>query len=381
MRRWRGIGPGLIVTAAFIGPGTVTTATLAGAQFGTALLWTLAFATVATIVLQEMSARLGLVTRGGLGRALRELPGPPWLGTAAGFLAVGAVVVGAMAYQAGNLTGAGLGLAGATGLGAKPWAAIIALIAAGLLWLGHYRLVERFLMACVAVMGIVFLVTALLVLPRVTHLFSGFFVPRLPAGAGTLTALGLIGTTIVPYNLFLHAAVAAERWPGRKDLPGARLDLVLAIGFGGIISGAIVVTAAATLGGQQVSSAGDMAVQLEPLLGAWAGKAFAIGFAAAGISSAITAPLAAAYATLDVLGRGRDVRSGTARAVFGTTMFLGAIVALLGTKPVALILLAQVANGFVLPIIAAALLIAMNDSRRLGDNVNGLGVRAIAGVF
>jgi Mn2+/Fe2+ NRAMP family transporter len=122
-----------------------------------------------------------------------------------------------------------------------------------------------------------------------------------------------------------------------------------------------------------------------------------VGFAAAGLSSAITAPLAAAYATLDVMRAGRDVRTPTARAVLGSTMLIGAIIALLGTRPVPLILLAQVMNGFVLPIIALALLLAMNDRRRLGDDVNGwranvfggavvllsaaLGVRAIAGVF
>ena len=396
-RRWRGLGPGVIVTAAFIGPGTVTTATLAGAHYGTTLLWCLLFATLATIVLQEMSARLGLATGFGLGRALRETPGPPWLGVGLGALAVSAVVVGAVAYEAGNLTGAGLGLEGVTGLPARAWALMGAAVATALLWTGRYRLVERVLMGCVAVMGLVFLATGLLVAPRIPALLEGLVIPRLPPGAGTLTALGLIGTTIVPYNLFLHAAAVRERWDGPEALPAARLDLLLAIGLGGIVSGAIVVTAAAALEGREVRSATDMAAQLEPLLGAWASRGFAVGFAAAGLSSAITAPLAAAYATLDVLGRGRDVRTGLARGVIGAAMIVAALITVVGRRPVPLILLAQVLNALVLPIVAVVLLIAMNDRRRLGAHVNGwaanlagllvvllalaLGVRGIAAAF
>lgn len=363
------IGPGLIVTAAFIGPGTVTTATLAGAGFGTALLWCLGFATIATIVLQEMSARLGLATGAGLGQALRHAPGPPWFGPAIAGLTVGTVILGAAAYEAGNLTGAGLGLSAAVGLPPKSLAVIGAGVAGLLLWSGRYRLVERVLVGCVAVMGIAFLATAVLVIPRIDGLLSGL-VPRLPDGA-ELTALGLVGTTIVPYNLFLHAAAVSERWNGPGDLAAARLDLVLAIGLGGLVSAAVVVTAAAALGNQDIHSAAAMAGQLEPLLGSWAARAFSLGFAAAGLSSAITAPLAAAYALQDVRGKGRVVRAPTARAVIGATLLVGVLVTVIGTRPVALILVAQVLNGLILPIIALVLLLAMNDRRRLGPNVNG----------
>lgn len=364
------IGPGLIVTAAFIGPGTVTTATLAGAGYGTALLWCLAFAVLATIVLQEMSARLGLATGAGLGQALRHTPGPRWMGPGLAGLAVGSVILGAAAYEAGNLTGAGLGLGTALGLAPKTLALAGAGIAGLLLWTGQYRVVERVLVGCVAVMGITFLVTAVLVVPRVDGVLAGLVVPRLPAGA-ELTALGLVGTTIVPYNLFLHAAAVSERWSGPGDLGPARWDLVLAIGLGGLVSSAVVVTAAAALGRQEIHSASAMAAQLEPLLGVWAARTFSLGFAAAGLSSAITAPLAAAYALQDVRGKGRNVRVPAARGVIGGTLVVGVLVTALGTRPVALILIAQVLNGLILPIVAFVLLLAMNDRRRLGNHVNG----------
>jgi Mn2+/Fe2+ NRAMP family transporter len=368
--RWRGVGPGVIVAAAFIGPGTVTTATLAGARFGLTLLWALVFATVATVVLQEMSARLGLATGSGLGQALREVGGPRWLGPGLVTLAAVAVIGGAAAYQAGNLTGAGVGLEAVTGLPLRLWVAIGALVAGGLLWTGQYRLVERVLAGCVVVMSLVFLATAVVVAPRIGDLLAGAFTPRLPSGA-EFTALALVGTTIVPYNLFLHAAAVRERWTDTADLPAVRWDLVIAIGLGGIVSSAVVVTASAALDGSEVRSASDMAAQLTPLLGPWASRAFAIGFAAAGISSAVTAPLAAAYTLLDALGQGRDVRTGAARFVWIGCVAFGALVALLGTRPVPLIFVAQIVNGLVLPIVAIVLLIAMNDGRRLGSHVNG----------
>jgi len=369
MKRWRGIGPGVIVAAAFIGPGTVTTATLAGAQYGMALLWTLVFATVATIVLQEMSARLGLATGTGLGQVLRSVGGHPWIGFCLAGLAAVAVIGGAAAYEAGNLTGAALGLESVTGISLRTWVALGTVLAGILLWTGQYRLLERVLAGCVAVMGVVFLATALLVTPNIGKILSGAFVPRLPSNS-ELTALALIGTTIVPYNLFLHAAVVRERWSDIKDLAAVRWDLVLAIGLGGIVSCAVVITASSALDGAVVRSASDMAAQLEPLLGSWAGRAFALGYAAAGISSAVTAPLAAAYVLLDTMGLGRNVRTPAARAVWIGCIIVGSATALAGTRPVLLIFVTQIVNGLILPIVAVVLLIAMNDRKRLGDHVN-----------
>jgi len=281
-----------------------------------------------------------------------------------------AVVGGAAAYEAGNLTGAGLGLESITGLPLRIWIGLGTVFAALLLMTGSYRIVERVLAGCVAIMGLVFVVTAILVAPALSELAAGAFVPRLPDG-GELTAIALIGTTIVPYNLFLHAAVVSERFAGIGELRAARRDLVVAIGLGGIVSAAVVVTASAAIAGGEVSSASDMALQLEPLLGAWAGHAFALGYAAAGISSAVTAPLAATYVVLDMLSHDRDTRSLPARTVWAGCLLVGAGAALLGTKPVALIYVAQIVNGMILPIVAIVLLTAVNDRSRLGEHVNG----------
>jgi manganese transport protein len=378
--RWRGPGPGVVVAAAFIGPGTVTTATLAGAGYGYALLWALTFSIFATVVLQEMSARLGLATGTGLGEAVRARFGSGLPRLAALSLIIAAIGIGNAAYEAGNLLGATLGMRGIAGGSATFWVPLFAGTAFVLLWSGQYRLIERFLVAMVVLMSAVFLATAAVLAPPPGELLRGLLVPTLPGGGrGLLLALALIGTTVVPYNLFLHAAAIGERWHGPDDLPAVRTDLLVAIIAGGIISMAIVVTAAGALGGGSVGSASDMAAQLEPLLGAWARTFFAAGLFAAGMTSAITAPLAASYAVAGALGWKRDLRSVRLRLVWGAVLLTGVPFAILGTRPtiplgfgeVSVIVFAQVANGILLPAMAAFLLVAVNDRRRMGELANG----------
>jgi manganese transport protein len=364
-------GPGWIVAAAFIGPGTVTTASLAGAGHGTVLLWALTFSVAATLVLQEMSARLGVVTGLGLGEAVRRRFETPLLRAGAVLLIVSAIALGNAAYETGNLLGAALGLEAVLAGRPNLWALAIAAASAGLLWTGSYRLVERFLVGMVALMSVVFLGTALMVRPPMGELLRGLVVPSFPEG-GLLLAVALIGTTVVPYNLFLHASTVRERFRGPEALGAARRDLVVSILVGGAVSVAVVVTAAGTIHGTDtaITGAAEMAPQLEPLLGRWAGVFFAVGFFAAGMTSSITAPLAAAYATAGAAGWGVDLRSPRFRAVWGGVIGVGALSAASGVRPVEAILFAQVANGILLPCIAAFLLLAVNDVRWMGDHRN-----------
>ena len=135
-RRLRSLGPGLLVAAAFIGPGTVTTATVAGARFGYALLWAVAFSVVATIVLQEMSARLGLVTREGLGEALRTTMTHPVARILSIALVVSAIALGNAAFQMGNITGAAIVLEALSNVSRSMWALVVGVHALAPLALG-----------------------------------------------------------------------------------------------------------------------------------------------------------------------------------------------------------------------------------------------------
>ena len=227
VERLRSIGPGAMVAAAFIGPGTVTTASVTGASFGYALVWTIVFSAVATIVLREMSARLGFVTGSGLGEALRERFAaaiPRWISVA---LVVSAIGVGTAAYEAGNILGGAAGLEVVTGISANVWGPVMGLVAGALLWTGNYEYIERALVGLVGVMAVAFVADAIIVGPGWEALALGF-VPGIPDGALYLVT-GLIGMTVVGYNLFLHASSVTDRWAGAADLPESRIDTVLSV--------------------------------------------------------------------------------------------------------------------------------------------------------
>ncbi len=374
LKRIKNIGPGALIAAAFIGPGTVTACTLAGANYGYTLLWALLFATVATIILQEMSARLGLVTQQGLGETLRiMLNQSVWKWPLFSLIMV-ALYLGNAAYEAGNLSGAALGIQALTDERRSLYrisVIVISLLAGILLWRGSYKQIERMLLVLVAIMALAFIATFISVGPDLTALFKGLTTPNIPDGS-LLTVIALIGTTVVPYNLFLHASAVKAKWSSINDLKHARADTATAIGLGGLITILIASTAAASIfgSGLNISGAGDMATQLEPLFGSLSKTMLGMGFFAAGLSSSITAPLATAYAVTEILG----IKGGTSSRVFKlialSVIFSGAALALTGIKPISIILAAQFANGLLLPIVAMFLLVVMNQKKQLGQYVN-----------
>ena len=368
-------GPGALVAAAFIGPGTIATCSMAGARFGFSLLWGLAFSIAATVILQEMAARLGVLSRMGLGEALRKHFHKviPRLLTA--ILVISAIAIGNAAFEAGNIAGARMGL---ESLGIIPlaqgriWVPVIGAITFVVLFSGNYRLIEKVLVSLVIIMSLTFFATALLLRPDPAGILRGMLVPSFPAGS-LLTIVGLIGTTVVPYNLFLYASAVQERFREPADLPQARADISVSVVVGGLISMAIVVSAASAYfgSGQLPEGGADMARQLEPLLKSWSGWFIGTGLFAAGISSAITAPLAAAWATAGIMGWERNMRSWRFRLVWMLILLAGTGFAVTGYKPMQIILFAQAANGILLPVIVIFLLKIMNSRQIMGKHTNG----------
>ncbi len=378
--RIRNIGPGALVTAAFIGPGTVTACTIAGASFGFALLWALVFATLATIILQEMSARLGVVTQRGLGETLADLLQASVFKWPLILLVGLALYLGNAAYEAGNLSGAALGIAAIAGEGDQAFkiaVLVIAVLAAALLLAGSYKQIERALLALVAIMALAFAATFAIVRPDFGAMFAGMFVPSIPPEA-LLTVIALIGTTVVPYNLFLHASAAKARWSNSENtdanLSEARADTSIAIGIGGLIAILIASTAAASLfaAGINVTSAAEMASQFEPLFGSSSKYLLGIGLFAAGLTSSITAPLATAFAMTEVLRLKGGQKSLAFKGIALSVIVIGAGISLAGIRPIEVIVTAQFTNGLLLPIVAAFLLYVMNQKAVLGRYANGV---------
>lgn len=379
---WR-IGPGLLITAAFIGPGTIATASNAGAQFGYALLWSLTFAIVATIVLQEMAARLGLVTRQGLAEALSASLPSRWLRLLAIGLVLTAIVLGAAAYQTGNLLGAGMGLALMVGGDPKGLALGVGVALVAVMAIGHNpRWIHRILIAAVLFMSAAFLITAGLARPQPGEVLRGISHISLPPGA-LLTCLGLIGTTVVPYNLFLHARAVQNCWSAEQDtersLRAARWDTILSVCLGGVVTMAIVTTSAAAFfgAGALPTSASQMAEQLEPLLGSTAEGLFAFGLAAAGVTSGLTAPLAAGYAAAGCLATGSKLVERT--TAFGVIAVGSGLAYTLEASPQFTIVVAQAANAILLPLVAAFLVYVDNQPNLMGKYRNGMLTNVLAG--
>jgi Mn2+/Fe2+ NRAMP family transporter len=244
--------------------------------------------------------------------------------------------------------------------------------------IGRYELLERLLVGLVLMMSLAFILSIFFVRPDIGAFLQGL-VPRIPDG-GTLTAIALIGTTIVPYNLFLHAAAARRKWADGEGLSMARKESCFSIGLGGLVSILILSTAAASLfkSGLEVSNAADMARAIEPAFGEGARYLIGIGLFAAGLTSAITAPMATAFALTEIIGGDAERKSRLFRATALSVVVIGAAISLSGIKPVSLILIAQYANGLLLPIVAGFLLYIMNKRDLLGAHTNSL-IANIAG--
>ncbi|WP_278675704.1 Nramp family divalent metal transporter, partial [Acidaminococcus fermentans] len=225
--RIKNMGPGAIVTAAVVGPGTVTTCGLSGYSFGYSLAWALIFSVIAMVIMQFMTSKIGIVGEMGLADAVHKVfskspfRGPLFL------LLIVAIFCGNCAYQAGNVVGASVGL----GIVFGPYRTLFCIIISGsalaLVLSGNIKYIANVLTGLVFLMAVVFLITAIIVGVDVKALLHGMFVPSIPSGS-LLNAIGLIGTTLVPYCLYLHASTTASEKAVDKEeaLIDAKYDSV-----------------------------------------------------------------------------------------------------------------------------------------------------------
>ncbi|MEM1260036.1 MAG: divalent metal cation transporter, partial [Bacteroidota bacterium] len=183
------------------------------------------------------------------------------------------------------------------------------------------------------------------------------------------TIIALIGTTIVPYNLFLHASLVNEKWKSIASLKDAKWDTIVSIALGGVVSISIIIAASA-IPLNDIEGAADLTKGLEPLFGNKARYFMGIGLFAAGITSSITAPLAAAYVANSCFGWNATLKDMKFRMVWMIILFLGVASLQFRFKPIEIIKFAQVANGILLPLIAILLVWIVNKSSVMGKFKN-----------
>ncbi len=365
-----------VISAAFIGPGTITTASKSGALFGFDLLWALVFSTSACLILQEAVARLAIQSGTNLGEAISRYFKEGSLKVLVLVLVVGAIIIGSAAYEAGNILGAVAGLGFIVNI--KIWVAVtvIGFIAIIALTQPSVQRIAHFLGFIVAVMGIAFFTTAIRLKPSIAGILKGSLIPSLPDSAGSgLLILGLIGTTVVPYNLFLGSGITRKN----QSIIEMRFGLSIAIIFGGLISMSVLIVGSFVSGEFSYEA---LIFALRSKLGTGAGLIFGVGMFAAGLSSAITAPMASAVTARGLFGNKNkaawEPHSLNFRLTWGLVLLTGIVFGISGLKPVPVIILAQALNGLILPFIAIFIVIVVNDPYIMGKKfLNG----AVSNIF
>ncbi len=359
-----------VVSAAFIGPGTVTTATKAGANFGFDLLWALVFSTFACLLLQEASARITINSGMNLGQAIAKQFEGKSSKTLILLLVIGAIILGSAAYETGNILGSIAGLSLVFDIPQKILVAAIGILAFAALNFRSMQGIARFMGGIVFFMGLAFFTTAIQLKPPIGEILKGSFIPTIPEteGAGLLI-LGLIGTTVVPYDLFLGSGVLNKK----QAISEMRFGLSVAVILGGIISMAIMTVGTVI---ETEFTYETLAQALTYRVGSYAVYIFGFGMFAAGFSSAITAPLASALTAQSLFEEKSKTRWKTQglyfRLVYTGVLVVGLFFGLMEIKPIPAIILAQAFNGLILPFISIFLIYVINDPVLMGKgNANG----------
>jgi NRAMP (natural resistance-associated macrophage protein)-like metal ion transporter len=366
------MGPGLITASVDNDAGGITTYSVAGAQFGTRLLWTLGPITVALIVVQEMSSRLGIVTGKGLADLIREN-----FGVRTTFWISIALIFTNLANTVAEFAGVAASL---QIFRIPPWASVplVAVVVWFLVLKGSQRVVERvFLVA--SLLYVAYPISMALAKPDWGEVALASVTPYFSSdGAYVAMLVGLVGTTIAPWMQFYQQAAVVEKGIGVEHLRLARLDVVLGCIVTDVVAFSIVLACAATLHkqGVTISTADQAALALAPLAGRYASWLFAFGLFNASLFAAAILPLTTAYYVTESFGweSGIDRKWGEARQfywLFTGMVAIGALVVLLPRLPlVRIMLVSQIVNGALLPFVLVYMLRLANDPKLMGEHRN-----------
>jgi len=367
------MGPGIITSNVDNDAGGITTYSLAGAQFGLKLIWSLIPIMIALIVIQEMCARMGVVTGKGLSDLIREK-----FGAKITFYLMIGVFLTNMGNALSNFAGvaAGMEIFGVDKFISVPLSAFL------VWWMvvkGTYRFVEKaFLVACVFYIS--YIITGIIVKPDWGHVFEQFMHPQLSFQPSEMTMLiGLVGTTIAPWMQFYLQASIVEKGIKIEEYKFARFDVVMGSVIVHIVAFFIILVCAETLfkHGVRIETAKDAALSLAPLAGKYCTYLFAFGLVNASLFAASILPLSTTYLICEGLGweAGLDKKFAEAPQFYGfysLMIFLGAGIILYPNFPlIPIMYFSQVINGMVLPFVLIFMLLLINDKKLMMGYTNG----------
>jgi NRAMP (natural resistance-associated macrophage protein)-like metal ion transporter len=366
------MGPGIITANIDNDASGITTYSVAGARFGYSLLWTLIPTTVALVVIQEMVARMGVVTGKGLSDLIREN-----YGIKSTFFMMIALFVANLGTTVADFAGwaASMEIVGLSKYIMVPVGAVF-------IWMlvtrGSYRFVERILLvACLLYFG--YVISGLAAHPEWTTVFKRTFVPDIKLSSEYVyLSIAIIGTTITPWMQFYLQSSIAEKGIKKEDYAVSRLDVILGCSITDIIAFFIIVTCAVTLfpAGIRINEAAEAAHALKPLAGSYASLIFAVSLANASLLGAIIVPLATAYYICEAMGWERGVNKSFSEApqfmwIYTVIIVASAILILIPGAPlVVLMVLSAVVNGLLLPFVLIYAISLVNNPKLMGDYVN-----------
>jgi len=375
------IGPGIITSAADNDAGGITTYSVAGSHYGYDMLWLLAVITVVLIVVQEMCARMGVVTQKGLGELIREEFGVRWT-----LFALVVLLIANVATTIAEFAGisASLGI-----FGISPYISVP--IAAALVWFlvvrGNFRTVERVFLFLALIYG-TYIISGFLARPKWDDVLSSMIRPTFRLEPGYIMLfIAVIGTTITPWMQFFLQATVVDKGVDVRNYKYQKWDVITGSIMTDVVSFFIIVATAAVLYPHQpVETASDAALALEPLAGRYAETLFAIGLFNASLLAAAVLPLSTAYTYSEAFGWeiGISRRWTEAKAFYGIYTFsivVGAGTALIPRfDPVRAMVTAQTVQGILLPVVLIFMLLLVNNRRLMGDYANNRLQNALAGV-
>ncbi len=367
------MGPGLIAGIAGNDAGGITTYSVMGAESGLSLLWLFPITIVILAIVQEMAARLGVVTGQGLSDLIRDR-----FGVRPTAFAMAILLVANLANTVAEFAGAAAALE-IFGISRYIVVPIVGLAIWALVLKASYRTVERVFLSVIVVF-LAYIASAILADPDWGAVGRAIVTPKLDLSpAMLLLMVAVVGTTITPYMQFYLTSAVAEKGIGVDELNLERADAIGGSIWTNVIAIFIVVATATTVGavGGTITSAADAAQALEPVAGRLAEALFAIGLFGASVLAATIMPLSTAFVICEAFGweSGVDKRFGDAPAFFSIYTFVlaaGALIVLVpGLDLLPLIMASQYLQGLLLPVVLIFMALLVNDARLMGQYRNG----------
>ncbi len=367
------LGPGIITANVDNDAGGITTYSVAGAHYGYSLLWVMPLVALALIIVQEMSARLGVVTGKGLADLIRESLGVRWT-----TIIIAIMVFANLANTVSEFAGvaASMEIFGVDKYLSVP---LVALLVWLLIVKGSYQRVEKIFLVASA-LYLTYVISGILANPDWPQVARTFVTPNFQFDVGYVTiVVTIIGTTIAPWMQFYQQASIVDKGLKAMDMSFERIDVIVGSLFAVFVASFIVIACAATLFKYNIpiDTAKDAALALEPLAGDYAAILFALGLLNASIFSAAILPLSTAYVVCEAfgweMGVSRDFKDAPIFfSIYTALIVLGAGIILLPIPSlIQAMLSSQTLNGVLLPIILIVMLKLINDQRLMGRFKNG----------